>query len=602
MSNYGDQFMACPLCGGRAESEAVDVGVGLYIKGDYTCPDCGWEIGGPMDYPPIGMDERPFCPEPMDPNLWSNGMAELRDYQRRSIDMLYEWFGNNPDGNPCLVLPTGSGKSHIIAAFCKEALQAWPETRILMLTHQKELLEQNSAKGREHWPNAPLGMYSASVGRRQLGEPITFAGIQSVRTKADLIGHVDIVLIDECHLVSHKNEGSYRTLIEQLSAINPNIKIVGLTATPYRLGHGLITDKPALFDDLIEPVSIEELLYKGHLATLRSKITNLQYDLSEVHKRGGEYIESELQAAVDTNDNNLKVAREIIALADDRKHWLLFATGVAHAEHMSAILNDHGVPSNFIHGGMGKVERERIIASFVNGEIKALTNCAVLTTGFDFPNIDLIAMLRPTMSASLYVQMAGRGMRLKSHTNHCLVLDFAGIVAKHGPITAIEPTKKKGKGQGEAPTKICENCNEILHASVRICPTCDFQFPFKEPPPLTLRNDDILGIDAQEMTVTDWNWRKHVSYSSGKEMLAVTYYGGLSDKPITEYITIGYEGYAGQKALKTLSDIAGKSGCRIIDSDDFDVVADGMNEGKMPSMIEYRQDGKYHRVLNRVWN
>ena len=200
----------------------------------------------------------------------------LREYQQRAIDQLYDWFEAASSGNPCIVLPTGAGKSHIVAALCKDAVQRWPETRILMLTHQKELIEQNAEKMRQHWPNAPMGIYSASIGRRCLSEPITFAGIQSVRNKSSAIGHIDLCIIDECHLVSHKDEGGYRTLLSQLKAINPALRVIGLTATPYRLGHGLITDKPALFDDLIEPVTIEELVYKGYLSVLRSKVTDFK--------------------------------------------------------------------------------------------------------------------------------------------------------------------------------------------------------------------------------------------------------------------------------------------------------------------------------------
>ena len=134
----------------------------------------------------------------------------LRDYQQRAIDQLYDWFQKRK-GNPCLVLPTGSGKSHIVAALCKDAIQNWPETRILMLTHVKELIEQNAEKMREHWRGAPMGIYSAGLGRKQLGEPITFAGIQSIRKRASQVGHIDLCIIDECHLVSHKDEGGYRS-------------------------------------------------------------------------------------------------------------------------------------------------------------------------------------------------------------------------------------------------------------------------------------------------------------------------------------------------------------------------------------------------------
>jgi DNA repair protein RadD len=119
----------------------------------------------------------------------------LRDYQERSINQLLQWFSDGNEGNPCLVLPTGSGKSHIVAALCKDALQKWPETRVLMLTHVKELISQNAEKMRQHWPNAPMGIYSAGLGLKQLGEPITFAGIQSIRTKAEEVGFIDLCII-----------------------------------------------------------------------------------------------------------------------------------------------------------------------------------------------------------------------------------------------------------------------------------------------------------------------------------------------------------------------------------------------------------------------
>ena len=152
----------------------------------------------------------------------------LRDYQQRAIDQLYAWFAAGNEGNPCLSLPTGSGKSHIVAALCKDVLQSWPDQRILMLTHVKELIEQNAEKMRQHWPGAPMGIYSSALRLRQLGEPITFAGIQSIRKKADQVGHIDLVIIDECHLVNHKDEGGYRRFLSELKAINPSMRVVGL--------------------------------------------------------------------------------------------------------------------------------------------------------------------------------------------------------------------------------------------------------------------------------------------------------------------------------------------------------------------------------------
>ena len=415
------------------------------------------------------------------------------------------------------------------------------------------------------------------------------------------------ILVHNCHLVSHKDEGGYRKLLSALLIINPALRVIGLTATPYRLNHGLITDKPALFDDLIDPVSIEYLISKGFLSVLRSKTTQAKLDTSEVHKRGGEYIDSELQAAVDNDDKNDEVVSEVIRLAQDRKAWLFFCSGVAHAQHIKEVLISQGIIAECITGETNQKERAQIIEDFKSGKIKALTNANVLTTGFDYPDIDLIAMLRPTMSASLYVQMAGRGMRPKSHTDHCLVLDFAGVVETHGPITNLKLPNSKDKGTGgEAPTKLCDECGELVYISATVCPACGNDFPPPDRLDLVLRNDDIMGIEGSGMEVTSWNWRKHTSKTSGKEMLAVTYYGALSDAPVTEYLCVLHDGYAGDKARKLFRDIVHNSFGRqstVMDEWTLDRVASYQQEhGTPPSSIEYTKDGKFYRILNRSWD
>ena len=531
----------------------------------------------------------------------------LRNYQQRTLDQLYAWFEAGNRGNPCIVMPTGSGKSHILAALCRDAIQNWPETTVLMLTHVKELIEQNAEKMRQYWPDAPMGIYSAGMRQKKLGNPITFGGIQSLRERASDIGHVDLVIIDEAHLVNHKDAGGYRKLVRDLKQINPALRVVGLTATPYRLGHGMITDQPAIFSDLLEPVSIEELIADKFLMPLRSKHTQANLDVTGVHKKGGEFIESELQAAVDTDDNNTNVVNETIARAGDRKAWLFFCTGVRHAERIAQLLNSKGILSGCVIGTTPKKERELMLADFKAGKLRAITNANVLTTGFDYPGIDLIAMLRPTLSPGLYVQMAGRGMRPKSHTDHCLVLDFAGVVATHGPLTAVQPPRRAGEGDGVAPVKVCDNCNELCHPSALDCPSCGHPFPLGRTPPvrkLKLRNDDIMGLSGVDMEVTAWSWRKHVSKASGKEMLSCTYYGALSDKPVTEYLTILHEGYAGQKAIQQLLTMARNSGVNsqpIKSVGQLDFWFEIMSKAKPPAVINYKLDGRFYRVIKRKW-
>lgn len=875
-------------------------------------------------------------------------MITLRDYQKKTNEMLTQWFVSHKTGHPCVVLPTGSGKSIVIADFCKTALAKWGSTRILMLTATKELVEQNAEKMRLIWPNAPIGVYCAGLGRKEI-EQITFGSIQSLRRKAEALGHIDLILIDECHNVSHRDEGGYRKLINQLTETNPKMRVIGYSATPFRLGHGLITDGDALFDDLIQPISILELIERGYLAPLRSKLTDMELNTAGVKKRGGEFVPKDLQAAVDTEDQNREAVAEVIRLANGRKAWLFFCTGVDHAVHVRDILRDNNIIAETVTGDTPKAERDRILSEFKAGRIQAVTNCGVLTTGFDYPDIDLIAMLRPTESKSLYCldekteiltpegwaninddikkaaafdlktsqihwsdcekikrklyknesfygicnpminfavtnkhnivyskrkfngelsdwrlekaedlkgefyipvsgfqkseginltddeirflgliitdgtinkannavtiyqsdrydfcvnyilnvlkscnlkyvnhkknddtnygprnhpmncftiskgkprgtqknkrgwgylenyvsknfldvyekmnrrqlkifiesmwigdgkknigvtwspktkticsadlyflnklqslcvrrgmraniakisdsfynihintdqqvkslvsktsdsrpvfgklkninssnvwcvevdtgaivtrrngmvsvlgncQMAGRGMRLKSHTDHCLVLDFAGVVSRHGPITSITVQKagrdsKKAEKEQEPPTKNCEFCNEINATSSRVCTACGELFPAPAIKPLKLDTQhDIMGLKPTNTAIGEWDWSTKRSHNSGKEMIVIKYYStNLAAEPIKEYLTLGYEGFAGARALRVFNDMLKvyDSSAAEMASLDLDSVCEMMNQLPPPVSIEYIKKGKFYEIKKRLF-
>ena len=542
----------------------------------------------------------------------------LRPYQQRALDELYDWFADETNtGNPCLVLPTGSGKSHIIAAFCHETLTQWPDESILMLTHVKELIEQNAKKLYEHWPHAPLSIYSASVGKKQTGTPIMFAGIQSVRKNSALIGHVDIVIIDECHLISHNDEGGYRTLISELRVINPRLRVIGLTATPWRLGHGVITDKTArsdepLFSALIEPVGILELVNDGYLAPLRNKGTEIQIDLKKISKKMGEYDEKSAAAVLSDGDINKRICKEIIDRAGEARHWLIFCSGVDHARVVANELLSQGIYTKTISGKTPKNEREQILESFANGDITAITNANILTTGYDNPLIDLIVFLRPTMSPTLYVQMAGRGLRIKPHTNHCKILDFVGLVEQHGPITDVRPPGPPGEVTEPPPTKECPNCHEIVGIKTMACPDCGHEF---EPaavddrqsaakPPALHDEIDIMGL-VNTVEIESWRWRAHTS-RAGNKGLQVTYYGpALSSQPhISQYYNILAPGYIGNKHRRDLATVAINSKCYtdgMSKNDDLDMLITQLNRGYPPKTIGYTKEGNFYSVKAMSW-
>ena len=576
-------------------------------------------------------------------------MITLRDYQTRAINMLYEWVGAHP-GNPCLVMPTGSGKSIVIAAFCEDVMRRWPASKILILSHVKELLEQDADKILLAWPSAPLGIYSAGLNCRDLDQAITVAGIQSIYRRASDVGRVDIVMVDECHLIGHKDSGMYRSFLDALREENPDIRIIGLTATPYRMGHGLITDPPALFDDLVKPVSISELVNRGFLAPLRSKLPRELLNVDGVHIRGGEYAADELQAAVNTPESNRAIVEEVIRRGEGRKAWLFFCAGVKHARNMAEELTRQGIAAGVVTGDTPSEERAQILEAFKAGRLQSVTNANVLTTGFDYPDIDLIAMCRPTLSPGLYSQIAGRGMRLKSQAADCLVLDFAGNVARHGPITAIVIPEGGRISKKKKQTKTCPDCDEIVAMQCRQCPSCGHVFTRAETrhsQVLTLhKDDDIMGLEPMFFECSGWRWSVQESRRTGTNMIKIEYMDSdiLSSKSLSEYLCLLHGGFAQRKAcarlarlvycstefgakfeeaettemslaIQTLQNFKPKGpgdpiqcftaaellARKFPEEDALKTIAKIMNNATPPDSVSYVKEGKYPRVLDCLW-
>ncbi len=379
---------------------------------------------------------------------------KLRDYQRAAVDSVFDYW-RREDGSPLIVLPTGAGKSIVIATFIRELLESYPDMRILCVTHVKELLTQNAQELLGVWPFAPVGFYSAGLGRKDAHMQIIFGGVQTIGSKAHKIGHIDLVLVDEAHLMPRDAETQYGKLLDGLRAINSDLKLVGLTATPFRLGEGLLHEGDgAIFDAISYDKPIGELIDSGYLCRPVSKGMATGYDLSGVGRLGGDYKQTALQAAVDKLDVTRSVVDEIISYGANRQAWLIFCSGVEHAYHMRDEIRSRGITCETVAGDTPASERDRILADFKAGKIRAVTNNSVMTTGTNIPRIDLLAMCRPTLSASLYIQMVGRGLRLSPGKQDCLVLDFAGNVRKHGPIDAVTPSVPRA-GAGEAPVKTC---------------------------------------------------------------------------------------------------------------------------------------------------
>lgn len=496
---------------------------------------------------------------------------EFRPYQADAVESLYRYFAAKK-GNPIIAMPTGTGKSVVIGGFVRSVFESYPNQRVLKLTHVKELIEQNFEKLLRLWPTAPAGIYSAGLGRRDI-RPITYGGIGSLFKQSEQIGHVDLVIVDECHLVNGKDGTMYSKLLADLKKINPYLKVIGLSATPYRLGLGLLTEGGVFTDVCYDNTGREafnRLIAEGYLLPLIPKRTAHELDVSGVRIQGGEFVQGELQRAVDKETITYYALKEMVTHASERRSWLIFTTGVDHTEHVAEMLQkEFDILARPVHSKMSGEERDTAIRMFRAGKLQCLVNNNVLTTGFDNPEIDMIGVLRPTNSPVLWVQMLGRGTRpvyapgynlntldgrlaaiAASTKQNCLVLDFAANTKRLGPVNDPVLPKRRGKGGGGgmAPVRICEACNTYNHASAAHCCHCGHAFDRAVKFGTTAGTQELIAGDMPQVVVFKVDrvtYTKHLSRSNLMTLKA-TYYCGL--RRFEEYICIEHSGLALHKA------------------------------------------------------
>lgn len=484
-------------------------------------------------------------------------MIQLRPYQAQGVRDIWQYFMQGGQGNPVVAMPTGTGKSLVIAGFVQSVLQAYPDQKLLNLTHVKELIAQNHAQFTRLSPETQTGIFSAGLGQRDVGQ-VTFAGIQSIHKRARLFQNTSLILIDECHLVSPNANTMYRKFIDELRTFNPYLRIIGLSATPYRLGQGMLTENGIFTDICVDQTSPEWFSYfieNKWLSPLIPRHMDTTLDTSNIRVRGGEFMAADIQFELESQRITLRALTETLDHARDRKHWVVFASSIEHAEECSEILRVMGVSNVVVHSKMDSATRDHNIEQFRTGAVRAIINRDILTTGFDVPHIDCIVMLRPTQSAGLWVQMLGRGTRPAQGKTDCLVLDFAGNTARLGPIDRPNLPRRKGKGGGEAPVKICPSCAAYVHASHTRCPHCHHEFPRDTAPKLTQEASALALLSSKDMpqmevfAVHSMIAEETLSRKDGTPMMRVSYYCGPQGvRRFTEYVCFDHVGYAKRKA------------------------------------------------------
>jgi DNA repair protein RadD len=436
----------------------------------------------------------------------------LRPYQEAATQATLDYLMTK-SGNPVISAAPGSGKSILIAELCRRAIEIHPATNIIIAVSAKELVRQNYEKLKAIWPEGDTGIYSAGLNKKQIRK-VTFVSIQSVFRKAFKFPSTAILICDECHHINKRQVGIWHKFIGDLRIANPELRVVGYSGTPFRLTQGLITEgEGTLFDEVVYDIDIISLIDAGWLSPLFSHRTVTKLDVSKVGKRNGDYIESQLQAAVNIDSITQNCVTEIVAQGEDRKCWLAFCSGIEHAFAVRDAIRARGYSCETVTGETPRIERDKIIEDYKNGLIRCVTNNAVMITGVDIPQIDLIAFLRPTQSPIIWTQGLGRGLRLADGKKDCKVLDFPDNGSFFGPLDKIRVKAKESSGLGEAPVKMCGNCMSVVPASARECKECGYVFPIDTSLKISDKaSGSILlsnQLDIRTLTVRSVHYSRH---------------------------------------------------------------------------------------------
>lgn len=369
-------------------------------------------------------------------------MFTLRDYQKQASDKAVEFFQKKDNKNAVMVLPTGSGKSLVIADIASRL-----DGHLIIFQPSKEILEQNFAK-LQSYGILDCSIYSASFNSKEISR-ITFATIGSVKGKPELFAHFKYVIIDECHLVNPK-EGMYKTFLSQLKC-----KVLGLTATPYRLSSSsfgamlkfITRTRPKIFSDVIFQVQISTLLDQGFLSKLNYyDLKPAGWDENNLHPNstGADYTDKSVVREYERIDFYSYLVHIVQRLMNPktgkRKGILVFTRFLKEAQQLT-----ESIPGcEIVTGDTPKSERELLLKRFKNGEIPVISNVGVLTTGFDYPELDTIVIASPTMSLSLYYQIVGRAIRPHKDKESGWIVDLCGNINRFGEVKdlrLVEPKK-----------------------------------------------------------------------------------------------------------------------------------------------------------------
>jgi len=480
----------------------------------------------------------------------------LRPYQEEALKVI--WDAIPTDQFILVQAATGAGKTLIFSELIKRLLTQWPNIRIGILAHRRELITQAQDKLLKVWTEATIGIACASVSNEiDTDKPVVIGSIQTLSRRTGTTAPFDLVIVDEAHKIPGMNINSqYKTWIETMIRYNPKTRILGMTATPFRLSQGYIYGtacKPGninLFPDLHYRISISDLQKDGYLCGYRAKATvDISSELATVRKTG-DYNVGDLSIVMSKQQHVGSAVAALNEHAADRRHVIVFAVTIAHAEKLREAF---GEQATIIHSELNDNARYQALSDFESGKIRIIVNVTILSEGFDSPAVDCIIMCRPTMSPGLFIQMTGRGLRPHPDKQDVLILDLAENCKTHGdpnnPKVEIPGrSKKKVILVEEKKIKTCPNCSEIVEPRAMICMVCGWEF-------VTERNDPVVLTDyrfekqksaSMVAEISDIEMSKYVSKAGGlmvKAVITAWVPGSINPHFINHFMIMGDGGH-----------------------------------------------------------
>lgn len=395
---------------------------------------------------------------------------KLRDNQKEALQAIITSFKTGGLYH-LAVCPTGWGKTILASALMQHALETYG-VKCIFLAHLSELVQQTYDKFVTVAPHlsGKTSIFAAGLESKVVSD-ITIASRQTMARNLDFFdeGHkVSLVIIDEVHLLSE--DGEFDKIINHLKTINPRLKVLGVTGTPYRLGMGYIFGDGKRFDKPCYQDNMKDMTDQGYLTPLRYKMVvsdKLKSDLNNIKIVAGEYNQAQLANTMSDRVHLGSVKHAIETYAQDRKSIIVFATNIRHGEMLGELLG-----AKCVHSKMPKPEWRQSVDDFKSGKSRILVNIGQLSIGFDAPNADCAVLARPTKSPAIFTQQCGRVGRLFDGKADALILDLVGNYTEHGsPYNPIvnEPGQKKDR---DPQYNVCPECMELVEPDVLVCPEC----------------------------------------------------------------------------------------------------------------------------------